>query len=71
MITYHNFLNTFPHLDREQDARHVPRLDGHGDVKVEADPELSLREDVAPAGADEEAALHALRAGDDAAAGVA
>ena len=50
---YHNFLNTFPHLDREQDARHVPRLDGHGDVEVEADAELGEAADEAAAGADE------------------
>ena len=40
-------------LNGEEKTRDVPRLDGHGDVEVEADAELGEAADEAAAGADE------------------
>lgn len=40
-------------LDGEQETRDVPRLDGHGDVEVEADAELGEPADEAAARTDE------------------
>ena len=54
-----------PPADSRQDARQVPRLDHHRDVKIETDPEPRLRPDSSSLVPEEVAGLDLLRAGDD------
>ena len=51
------------YLDGQEDTRDVPGLDLHGDVEVQADPELLEGHEVSAAGAEERSGLDFVGAG--------